>query len=105
MQLYDLDHVYRCEIPGYENTGLYVHMKVVTSKEFDSALIESAGLTPEGVSEKTNQLIQSKVAEVEGYDSIKTGAELYEKGHPDIWDFVKKAVFRARILGASEVKN
>lgn len=105
MQLYDLDHVYKCQVPGYEDTDLMVSLKVIPSKEFDSATIEAMGLTPEGVSEKTTSLIVSKIASIEGYGEIKTGKDLYENGHPDIWDFVKKAVFKARILEAHEVKN
>lgn len=105
MQLHTLDHEYRCQVPGYEDTDLVLILKVVPSKEFDNALIEAASLTPEGVSDKTNELIMSKVVGVEGYDGITDGKALYEKGHPDIWDFVKKAVFRARILSGSEIKN
>lgn len=110
MQLFDIDHVYPCTPPGYEGSGLVIHASVVTSPEFNAAVQEQRGLAPEKVSEKTLALVCSKIKKIEGYTTssgreIVTGEDLYKYGHPDIWSFVEKAVFSARMLSAAQVKN
>ena len=110
MRFSDLDHVYPCTPPGYEGTGLQLGLKVVPSAEFDQATMEYRGLTPDGITKKTNELIFSKIAFVKGYETesgrkIETGEDLYRYGLPDIWDWAKKAVFSARMLSVAEEKN
>jgi len=105
MQLHTLDHEYRCQVPGYENTDLVVTLKGVTPREFDSMAIENMHLTPEGVSDTVNALVMKKVISVEGYGDIKTGKELYENGNLDIWDAIRKAVNRSVVLSLLEIKN
>jgi hypothetical protein len=107
---YDIDHVYRCEVPGYEGTGLFVGLKVVPPKEFDAVTMECKGLTPEGIATKTTELICSKIAFIEGYilddgAEITDPKELYIKGLPGVWAFIQRAVMNDRMLSESEVKN
>jgi hypothetical protein len=105
----DIDHVYRCEVPGYEGSGLFVGLKVVPPKEFDIVMMDCKGLTPEGITAKTTELICSKVDYIEGYKTekgeITDPKELYEKGAPGVWSFIQKAVMNDQMLSAQEVKN
>ena len=110
MKLYDTNHVYECEVPELEGTGLILGLKVVPPKEFDKMSNEFRGLSIEGITEKTNEMVISKIEFVKGYElddgtKITTGKELYERGIPDVWRFVQIAVFEAKHLCKAEIKN
>ena len=107
---YDTDHVYECKIPGYEDTDLVIGLKVVPPKDFDRMSNEFRGLSVEGITDKTNEMIISKIVFVREYKikdapEITTGKELYERGLPDIWGFCQQAVFDAKHLSKAEIKN
>ena len=103
------DHVYRCKVPGYEDTDLVIGLKVMPPKEFDALSIEYRGLTPEGISSLTIDKICEKVAFIEGYETengeITDPKELYAKGVPGVWSFIQKAVMNEHLLSANEIKN
>ncbi len=107
---YDIDHIFKCKVPGYEDTDLVIGLKVVPPKEYDSIMMECKGLTPEGIATKTTELICSKVASIEGYQvegggEITDPKELYSKGAPGVWAFIQRAVMNDRVLSEAEIKN
>ena len=106
---HDSDYVYRCEVPGYGDTGLFIGLKVMPRQEWDQAVRECVGLTPEGMSEKEKDLICSKVDYIEGYKTekgeITDPKEIYKKGSPEVWMFIQTTVMSHQKLSAAEVKN
>ena len=103
------DHVYKCKVPGYEDTELVVSMSVMPPKEFDAHVAEAVGLTPDARAKLTIEKICSHVKKIEGYitpdGEITDPKELYEKGAPGVWAFIQRAVYNDQILSGAEVKN
>ena len=103
------DHVYRCKVPGYEDTDLVVSLTVVPPERFDSDVNEAIGLTPEGRAKLSVEKICENVKKIEGYitpdGEITDPKELYKKGVPGVWAFIQRAVYNDQMLSGAEIKN
>lgn len=100
--MYKNDHVYKCAVPG---TDIFIHMKGVSPKDYDKHVCESWNLNPEARAEMTVSLVVDHIVEIEGYEGIDNGRQLYEEGDLDVWQFAQGAVLSTKVLRQHEVKN
>jgi hypothetical protein len=113
VEFFESSHIYECVPPvlgiPQNPDPVVVGLRVVTLPEIDAESHAARNLTPEAITARTRKLLASKVAFIKnltvGGVEIKTFDELYEKGPPEISNWVMRAIYSTQLLSEAERKN